>query len=115
MASSFRDLRVWQLAVALADEVTTQVATWPSFERSTIGLQLVRAAESIGANIAEGAGRATKADRRRMYLIARGSLYETEHWLLRAEARRLIGPGATGMTDDLGRLLNGLIRTPLRP
>jgi four helix bundle protein len=112
MSSSFRDLRVWHQAVALADEVATRVATWPSFERSAVGLQLVRAAESIGANIAEGAGRATKADKRRFYLIARGSLYETEHWLIRAEARGLMPPGASQMTDNLGRALNGLIRTP---
>jgi hypothetical protein len=93
-AVGFRDLRVWQQAVALSDDVAHRIASWPPFERSSIGLQLVRAAESIGANIAEGAGRATRADKRRLYVM--------------------VPPGASRMTDELARTLNGLIRTPVR-
>ena len=87
--------------------------TWGSFERWTIGLQLIRAADSIGANIAEASGRWHVADSRRLLFIARGSLYETEHWLLRAEARELLSQGdLRERLDEIGRALNGLIRRP---
>jgi four helix bundle protein len=77
----------------------------------TTGVQLLRAADSIAANIAEGSGRSGAADRRRMFTIARGSLYETEHFLQRARVRGLEIPDLR--TDDLARTLNGLIRSPV--
>jgi four helix bundle protein len=53
-------------------------------------MQLVRAADSIGANIAEGTGRKTYQDNRRFVFIARGSVNETKHWLRRAFRRELL-------------------------
>jgi four helix bundle protein len=50
---------------------------------------LVRAADSIGANIAEANGRAKGPDQSRLLVIARGSIYETQHWLERARSRGL--------------------------
>jgi len=52
---------------------------------------------SIGANIAEGCERVHAPDRRRFYAVARGSLYETEHWIMTAEARGL--PGRDSRSD----------------
>ncbi len=89
------------------------VVSWPSFERWSLGLQLVRAADSIAANIAESAGRHHEADKRRLLLVARGSLYETEHWLIRAEARGLLSPGTSERLNEPGRALSGLIRQPI--
>ena len=66
----------------------------------------------MAANIAESAGRWHEDDKRRLLVIARGSLYETEHWLLRAETRGLMPKGASEQTDELGRALNGLIKRP---
>ncbi len=110
MASDFHDLDVYKHAVAFADEVRVDVLRWQAFDRWSAGLQLVRAADSIGANIAEGAGRWHRADRRRFLFIARGSLYEAEHWLLRANARGLTDDDHADDLDRLGRMLNGLIR-----
>ena len=87
MARAFVDLRVYALAADVSDELSRVVSTWPSFEKWSLGMQLVRAADSIAANIAEASGRWHEADKRRLFIIARGSLYETEHWVERATAR----------------------------
>lgn len=91
--SSYEKLDVYRLATSLADDVWKMVHAWTHLEQKTIGLQLIRAVESVGANIAEGAGRGSRADNRRFLFIARGSLYETKHWLRRAWTQDLIAKG----------------------
>jgi four helix bundle protein len=108
----FEDLTVYQSSVRLADDLHRSVIAWKSLDRWTVGVQLIRAADSIGANIAEGLGRSGSRDRRRMLLIARGSSYELQHWLARVEARCLERPDdAIDRANDVGRMLNGLIRS----
>jgi four helix bundle protein len=105
------DLVSYQLAVELAAELHRRVASWPSFERWSIGLQLVRAAGSIGANIAEGDGRGHPKDETRFLLIARGSLNETRHWLQLADRAELLKEADYGpRLDEISRTLNGLVR-----
>lgn len=87
---SFERLRVYVLAEELADAVWTIVRKWDMLARDTVGKQIVRSADSIGANIAEGYGRGSYQDNRRFFRIARGSLYETRHWLRRAYRRKLL-------------------------
>ena len=110
--SKFHDLAVYQLAVSLADDMHRAVGRWPAFHRNSIGLQLLRAADSVGANIAEATGRWHTADKRRVLFIARGSLYETEHWIARAEQRGLLIPGTRVRAEEIARALNGLIKNP---
>ena len=55
--TNFEKLRVYRLSEKLADELWKIVMHWNYFARDTVGKQLVRAGDSIGANIAEGAGR----------------------------------------------------------
>ena len=91
MASeSFENLKVYQAAEELADLIWDVVSEWEPFARDTVGKQLVRAADSIGANIAEGQGRQSFADNKRFVRIARGSLNETRHFLRRAHKRKLL-------------------------
>jgi four helix bundle protein len=87
---SFERLRVYQIAEKLADEIWDIVVGWDSFSKDTVGKQLVRSADSIGANIAEGCGRRSFQDNRRYIRIARGSLNECKHWLRRAFRRKLL-------------------------
>jgi four helix bundle protein len=107
---NFRDLRAYQLSAQLAAELHRSVRAWPSLERRVIGEQLLRAAHGVGANIAEATGRWTVNDRRRFLYIARGSLHETEHWILAAEEQGLLKRGTSVKVDEIARLLNGLIR-----
>lgn len=112
VASGFHRLTAYRLAVALADEVYARVARWRYPDRVSLGRQLTRAIDSVGANIAEGAGRWHPRDKRQFYVIARGSLYEAEHWLARAEARGLMATGLVERVDEVARALNGLINRP---
>lgn len=88
--SNFETLEVYQISEVLADQIWNIVTKWEYFPQSTVGNQLVRAADSIGANIAEGTGRGTYKDNRRFVRIARASLYETKHWLKRSYKRNLL-------------------------
>ena len=50
--TKFEELQVYQLAEKLADEIWQIVQEWNQFAKDTMGKQIVRSADSIGANIA---------------------------------------------------------------
>src|SRR5262249_34510820 len=110
VATTFQDLDVYRRAVAFADELHDLVLRWPKLDRWTVGIQLIRAADSVGATSAEARGRWPQAARRRLLSVARGSLAETEHWVLRAEERGLLPRGRSERLSDIRRPLNGLIK-----
>jgi four helix bundle protein len=113
--SNFVQLRVYRASEELCDRVWVIVMRWNWFARATVGRQLVRAADSIGANIAEGTGRGSYLDNRRFVLIARGSLYETQHWLRRAVRRNLLNEDEikelSRIVDDLAPMLNAYLNS----
>lgn len=86
------DLEIYQLSLSLGDAVWNMVVLWAHFEKRTIGTQLVKAADSISANIAEGYGRFFYKDRKQFCYYSRGSLLETKNWLTKAHSRKLIEP-----------------------
>jgi four helix bundle protein len=69
--TNFENLRVYQISESLADEIWEIVVGWDNFAKDTVGRQIVRSADSIGANIAEGQGRGSFQDNRRFCKIAR--------------------------------------------
>jgi len=113
--TNFESLRVYQLSETLADEIWTIVMKWNVFARDTVGKQLVRAADSIGANIAEGTGRGTFVDNRRFVRIARDSLNETQHFLRRAYKRKLLNDkdirALRPLVDELAPKLNAYLKS----
>ena len=112
--TQFENLAVYQLSEKLADRIWEIVDGWTNFPRDTVGKQLVRAADSIGANIADGTGRGSFQDNRRFVRIARGSLYETKHWLRRAYKRKLLDETRIALlkplVDELAPRLNAYLK-----
>jgi four helix bundle protein len=111
----FEALDVYKLSEHLADAIWDVVTSWQHFAKNTVGTQLVRAADSIGANIAEGTGRQSFNDNRRFVRIARGSLNETKHFLRRAYKRRLLTQATVKtlkpLMDELAPRLNAYLRS----
>jgi four helix bundle protein len=106
MKTNFETLEIYRLAEELADRIWFVVYTWSYLAQCTVGIQLVKSADSIGANIAEGSGRGSDKDYIRFLKIARGSLYETKHWLRRAYRRKLLKKPDI---DELTILIRALI------
>ena len=81
---SYRDLVVWQKAMDLAAEAYRLASILPKSEQFRLTNQLLRAAASVPANIAEGHSRGTRKDYANFVSIARGSLAEVETFLMLA-------------------------------
>lgn len=86
------ELDVYQLAEKLSDMIWYEYDNWEPKAQHTISYQVIRSADSIAANIAEGYGRFTPADRKRFYHFSRGSFEETKAWLRKALRRKVIAP-----------------------
>ena len=84
------DFKIVEHSNQIGSAIWEEVILWTYFEKDTIGKQLVRAADSIAANLSEAYGRFTFADRKRFAYYARGSLYETLNWLEISTTRGLI-------------------------
>ena len=113
--TNFEKLQVYKLAEGLADEIWRIVRVWDYLAKDTVGKQMIRAADSIGANIAEGTGRGSPQDNSRFIRMARGSLYETQHWLRRAFRRNLLTKkqidNLKPIISELSPKLNAYFRT----
>ena len=112
---SYRDLLVWQKAMDLVTEVYRVTKEFPKEERFGLTEQIRRAAVSLPANIAEGQGRRHRREFRNFLSIALGSLAELETHL---EIARRLGyltleayEALLCQTQELGRMVNGLLRS----
>ncbi len=112
---AFENLHVYALSEKLADGIWDIVIEWPNFAKFSVGKQLVRSADSIGANISEGVGRGTYQDNRRFVRFARGSLNETQHWLRAHIGDKLLTDAQTAtlkpVVDELGPRLNAYLKS----
>lgn len=112
MIKSYRDLDVWQSGMDFAVECYRLSRAMPKAEEFRITSQLLRAAASVPANVAEGWMRSSRKDYARFVSVARGSLAETETFLLLSVRAGLLPEteiaSAMRIADKLGRQLNVL-------
>jgi four helix bundle protein len=115
MIESYRDLTVWQKAMDLAEEAYRLSRLMPKAEEYRLTSQLLRAAVSVPANIAEGHSRGTRKDYANFINIARGSLAESETLLLLARRTGLLDEAqatkALTLANEVGRMLTALRRS----
>ncbi len=76
MTKTFKELIAWQNAYKYCLFVYQVTSHFPDFEKYGLRSQFTRAAVSIPANIAEGYGKLSKADKLRFFNIAQGSIDE---------------------------------------
>jgi four helix bundle protein len=115
MTIPLEELEIYRIAERIADSIWEDCSGWGVFERETVGKQLVRSADSIGANIAEGYGRYSFRENVQCCYNARGSYMETQHWVRRARKRKLLNAGQNSNLDEmihvLGPKLNAYINS----
>ena len=113
MTTGLDDLRILKQSEEICDGIWSHVENWQEFARRTVGVQIVRAADSIGANIAESFGRFNYGEKITFLYYARGSLFETKFWLNRASTRKLISQDDVALyqqrMSDLARQLNSFL------
>ena len=110
MPTSLEDVRVLKSAEQIADAIYKVTSRWDEFAQDVVGRQMARAADSIGANIAESFGRFHFGEKIQFLYYARGSVFETKYWLNRAAVRELMSSAdsqeyVTRLTD-IARQLN---------
>jgi four helix bundle protein len=113
--SDYARLDVWKKAHALTLRLYKETEAFPRAELFTLTSQIRRAGASIGANIAEGCGRAGDGDLHRYLSIAIGSSSELDYHLLLAKDLGYLDPSiAKDLRDangEVSRMLKGLIQT----
>ena len=109
------ELRVYSLSMEIAENIWLIVREWDYFTKDTIGKQLVRAVDSIAANLSEGYGRDHYREKINFSYYSRGSLYETKTWLQKAYNRKLLTDDSydlfTDLINDIGVKLNNYIKS----
>ncbi len=112
---NYRDLLVWQKAMDLVEDVYRVTKPFPREEIYGLTAQLRRAAVSIPSNIAEGQGRRSDREFLNFLSIAHASLREVETQILIAQRLKYVNEDKKSelfeQTSEVGRLLNGLMRS----
>jgi four helix bundle protein len=113
--NSYRDLRIWQDAMSLAEACYALTKGFPREEMFGLTSQIRRAAVSVAANIAEGHGRENTRSFIQYLRISQGSLKELETHLLLSTRVKLTTQDTTdpvlASCQSLGRMIRTLIRT----
>jgi four helix bundle protein len=112
---SYRDLKVWERAMELAEQSYALTRQFPKEEMFGMTAQIRRAGASVPANIAEGYGRDSRKEYVQFLRIAQGSLKELETHILLARRVGLCTEQAAEpvltQADEVGKMLRALIRS----
>ena len=111
---SIDKIEAYNKALTFSNLLLDEVIKFDYFEKKSVGLQLVRAADSVSANIAEGFGRYHKKDKIKFYQYAKGSALECYDWLLKCKHRKLLNESQLldhiETVQNLPKLINYLIK-----
>lgn len=114
MSGSYRDLLAWQRAMVLVTDVYRVTASFSKTEIYGLTNQLRRASVAVPSDIAEGKGRLSKKELVQMLSRARGSILEVQTQLEISRNLEYLSPAdyadLSAKADEVGRLINGLIR-----
>jgi four helix bundle protein len=109
------ELKVYSLSMEMGERIWSIVMGWDYFSRDTIGKQLIRAADSVAANLSEGFGRYHYRENVNFSYYSRGSLFETKTWIKKSFNRKLITEtdynAFLSEIDTIGIKLNNYIKT----
>jgi len=115
MIHSLEDFKVYGLAMSLGQETWNLVDGWNYFQKDTIGKQLVRACDSVAANLSEGLGRYHFKEIKNFSYYSRGSLFETKTWLVKAYNRNLLSDDQFNKfiseIEIIGKMINSYINS----
>ena len=109
-----KKFKIIEHADQIGSRIWDLVISWKHFEKDTLGKQMVRAADSISANLSEAYGRYGFADRKRFAYYARGSLCETLNWLEKSSERGLIETETAETLEAEIRTLSHRINTYIK-
>ena len=102
--NSINDLEIYREALRIGEVVWDEEALWDQFSKIAVGSQLVRAVDSIAANISEGHGRYHYKDNQKFCFYSRGSLLETQTFIEKAVQRKLINPEKAAPSIAISKL-----------
>jgi len=109
-----KELKVYIKALKFSNMIWDICNKWDKFAKYSVGIQLVKAADSISANIAEGYGRYHFKENLHFCYIARGSMEESFDWLRKSNTRNLLNEQQKDEIDDFVKTfpkeLNGYIK-----
>lgn len=109
------ELKVYELAMELGEKVWDIVEGFNYYQKDTVGKQMVRATDSIAANLSEGFGRYHYKETINFGYYSRGSLYESKTWLRKSKNRKLIGhkdyAELLNSIEIIGKMLNNYIKS----
>ncbi len=115
MIQGLEDFKTYHKAMVVGEKVWEVVVKWNYFEKDTVGKQLVRAVDSIAANLSEGLGRYHYKEIKNFSYYSRGSLFETKTWLSKANNRKLIDSNIYKQLMDeldvIGKMINNYINS----
>ena len=113
MEQKLNDLEVYKTSIILSKKIWEIYINLPKDLKFSIGKQTLNSIDSIGANIAEGFGRFHYKDKIRFFYNARGSLWESKHWIYLLNQRELINNNDFDWfmknLEILGKQLNNFI------
>jgi four helix bundle protein len=111
---SFTELEAWKVGLQLVEKIYQISAAFPPEEKYSLTSQIRSASNSILANIAEGFGRSTSADKASKYIIARGECSEVKAFILISQRLKFLSVSSSQdlftLVDQTGRLISGLIK-----